>query len=324
MIALEYQIPIAVALDLLIGDPRWWPHPVRLIAILALGVKYLTQKLLRYDLLAGIVTMLIVAGGVGTGIWAAVQYVTSTNQLAGDLLSIFIIYTCLAPRDLLKHSGRVYQALKDNDLQLARQKVAMIVGRDTDNLDEKGITRAAVESVAENLVDGVTAPLLYAVIFGPAGAITYKAINTLDSMFGYKTDQLRMFGWASARIDDLVNLIPARVTLPIIALAATLLRLHPLKAIGVAWRDHRLHSSPNAAWSEAAFAGAMNIQLGGPTQYGGIVREHPVIGDTGQELQPRHIRQANWLMVTTTLLFMAAATGGRIAYLKVAEHFLAS
>ncbi|HYW80705.1 MAG TPA: adenosylcobinamide-phosphate synthase CbiB [Thermoguttaceae bacterium] len=314
MIDLEYQILIAVALDLLIGDPRWLPHPVKLIGRLAAWLESPSRRLIASARLAGVVTALLVIAISGSVAWGLVWAAACLHPLAGNTVSILLIYTCIAARDLAAHGVAVFRPLNAGNLGEARRRVAMIVGRDTDRLDESGVARATVESIAENLVDGVTAPLLFATIFGPVGAIVFKAINTLDSTFGYKNEQYAQFGWASARIDDVVNFLPARLTTPFVALAALLLHERPGGALRIARRDRRRHTSPNAGYPEAAFAGALGVQLGGPSFYFGQDRpvQKPLIGDRLCELRAVHICKANRLMIATTALFLVACVGARM------------
>jgi adenosylcobinamide-phosphate synthase len=221
-------------------------------------------------------------------------------------MSVLVIYTTIAARDLARHSMAVLRPLAAGDLIEARRRVAAIVGRDTDRLDEAGVVRAAVESVAESTVDGVTAPLMFAALAGPVGAMVYRAINTLDSLFGHQDERYGQFGWAAARIDDLANYLPARLTAPLLCLAALLLRLRP----GLAWRtllrDGRNHASPNAGLTEAAMAGALGVHLGGVNHYDGQPLEKPTIGEAIVPLSARHIRLANALMFTTAGLFLMA------------------
>jgi adenosylcobinamide-phosphate synthase len=318
VIPLQYHILAAVVLDLLVGDPRWMPHPVKLMGRLATCLETPTRRVLRNARLAGIVTMLIVVGVSAAAAWGLLNLASVIHPVAGTIVSIFLLYTCLATRDLANHSRAVYRGLAGDDIAEARRAVGMIVGRDTECLDRQGVTRAAVESVAENLLDGVTAPLLLAAAAGPVGAIAYKAINTLDSTFGYKSERYLHFGWASARIDDVVNWLPARLTAPVVAAGAAILGMRPVSALRIAWRDRGKHTSPNSAWPEGAFAGAMGVQLGGPTQYGGVVTNHPTIGDAGVALVPNHIKRSNALMYATSLLFAAMCMGA----MTLAQHIL--
>ena len=226
---LEYQILLAVLLDLLIGDPRWRLHPVRLIGWLAAQLETVTRAVLPARA-AGALTALAVIAAAGGAAWGLVRLAGAIHPYAADAVRIALIYTTIAARDLAQHSMSVYRALVQGDLPEARKRVGLIVGRDTADLDERGVTRAAVESVAESIVDGVTAPLFFAAIAGPVGAVVYRAVNTLDSMFGYRNERYLRFGWASARLDDAANFIPARLTAPLICLAALLLR-GPCRAV---------------------------------------------------------------------------------------------
>ncbi len=296
---LEYQILLAVALDCVLGDPQWFPHPVRLIGRFATWIENPLRRVCGNAYLAGgvaVALVLLVTGGVTWGVRAGASAV---HPILGDCVSIFILYLAFAARDLARHSGVVQDALESGDLVEARRRVGRIVGRDTADLDEGGVARAAVESVAENLVDGVTAPLFFAVLGGPVGAMLYKAVNTLDSMFGYKNARYLEFGWASARLDDVVNFIPARLTAPFVTLAAVLLGLRARGAWRILWRDHDNTPSPNSGLTEAAMAGAMGVQLGGPARYFGQVVMKPTLGDPETPLRREHIGVANRLMFAT-------------------------
>ena len=308
---LSLQILAAVGLDLLIGDPRWLPHPVRGIGKLAHWLEAPLRRLVKNDYGAGVLAVVLVVGSTALVVWGLVYGATRLHPLAGDIVSILFMYTAIAARDLAKHSMAVYQALKAGDLPLSRQKVGMIVGRDTAILDEAGVTRAAVECVAESTVDGVTAPLLFALIGGPVGAMAYRAINTLDSTFGYLTPLYCRFGWASARIDDLANYLPARLTAPLIGVAAFFLNLRPIQSWRILHRDGRKHASPNSGLPEAAMAGALGVQLGGTTIYDGEPLEKPTIGEALMPLTSRHILQANVVMFTTLALFLAIGLTAR-------------
>ncbi len=299
---LEYQVAIAFGVDLLLGDPRWLPHPVKLIGRFAAALEAPVRRLVPIPRLAGILVVVAVLGVTGGATWAAVRLALIVHPIIGDLVAIGLLYTCFAARDLIDHSNGVERALAECNLFEARRRVAMMVGRDTERLDEGETVRAAVESVAENLVDGVTAPLFFAVLAGPVGAMMYKAVNTLDSTFGYKNERWREFGWASARLDDLINWIPARLTAPLVPLAALLLCLKPFEAVRIVLRDHAKHPSPNSGFAEAAVAGALGVQLGGVNYYFGRASERPRLGDPVQPLARRHIGQANRLMLATSAL----------------------
>lgn len=302
---LEYQILTAVALDLVLGDPRWLPHPVRGIARLAGRLEAISRRLLGPTRIAGLVAALCTYTAAGSAAWGAIRLAALIDPLAADLVSIAVIYTTLAARDLARHSMAVFRPLTAGNLVDARRCVGAIVGRDTDCLDEAGIIRAAVESVAESTVDGVTAPIFFATVAGPVGAMVYRAINTLDSMFGHKDARYQQFGWAAARIDDLANYIPARLTAPLVGLAALIIQLRAGRAVRILLRDGRKHASPNSGLTEAAMAGALGVQLGGVNYYDGEPLERPVIGDAIEPLSSRHIRLANALMFLASGLFLA-------------------
>ncbi|HTX55310.1 MAG TPA: adenosylcobinamide-phosphate synthase CbiB [Candidatus Baltobacteraceae bacterium] len=309
---LEYQLAIAFGLDLVLGDPRWLPHPVKVVGRFAAGLERPLRGLVPSARWAGMLTVTTVLGATGTATWLVLQMATRMHPLAGDVAAILLLWTCLAARDLIDHSGRVRRALAGGDLVEARRRVGMMVGRDTDALSEPEVVRATVESVAENLVDGVTAPLFFAVLGGPVGAMLYKAANTLDSTFGYKNERWIEFGWASARFDDLVNWLPARLTAPLVPMAAALLGLRPVQAARIARRDSLKHPSPNAGLAEAAVAGALGVQLGGRNYYFGRASERPRLGDPLQTLAPRHIGEANRLMLTTSCLALLVFAGLRM------------
>ncbi len=259
--------------------------------------------------LAGAIVAGLVIAGSAFLAWALLRVAGNWSQIAGDVVAIYLLYSTLTTKDLWVHGRAVSQALEKTDLAQARQAVSRIVGRDTASLQEPGIVRAAVESVAESTVDGVVAPLFYAVLLGPVGAIAYRAINTLDSMFGYRNQRYEQFGWVSARLDDLANYLPARLSLIFISLGALLSGGRPLSAWRLGRRDASRHASPNAGYSEAAFAGALGVQLGGPLYRDGQYSPAASLGDPSERLVSGHIRRAGVLMFMTSLvgaLFMTA------------------
>jgi adenosylcobinamide-phosphate synthase len=309
---LEFIILLSVAIDLIIGDPRWFPHPVKFIGRLALAMERPTRWILP-PRIAGIFTVflvVIVTALVSVGlVWGGAKI----HPIAQDIVSIFLIYTGIAIRDMIKHSRDVWKVLRSGDLVTSRAQVAMICGRDTDQLVESQIVAATVESVAENLVDGVTAPLFFAVLAGPVGIITYKAVSTLDSTFGYKNDRYKEFGWASAKLDDIAAFIPSRLTGLIVPIAALFLKQRTRNSLRIFQRDRNKHPSPNAGQSEAAFAGALGVQLGGLCYYQGKPSDKPRLGDAIEPLVPDQIKRANRLMLMTTALFLFICLGVRIA-----------
>lgn len=287
---------IAILLDLILGDPRWLPHPVvqigRLITLL--------EKPLRWFVpgeRAGGVLLLVLTVGTTWGIaWGIVRGAALLHPAAGVAASALLGWTCLAARSLDGESKLVADALARGDLPEARRFLSRIVGRDTAELSEPEIWRGAVETVAENTADGVIAPLLFLMLGGAPLALAYKAVNTLDSMVGYKNERYLRFGWASARFDDLANLVPARLTGVLICLAAPLVGLSGRAALRMVVRDGRNHSSPNSGIPEAAAAGALGVQLGGTNSYFGKPVAKPTIGDPLRPLDAAAWRGAVRLM----------------------------
>lgn len=292
---------IALLLDYLIGDPRWLPHPVKLIGGLALRLETPMRERFASARTAGLVTALTVIGITALAVWACLALAVRIAPWLGHVAAIGILYTTFAARDLDHHGRSVLAALSQGDLPLARQRVARIVGRDTAHLDEHGVARAAVESIAENTVDGVIAPLFFAFLGGPVAAMAYKAVSTLDSTFGYRNERYIQFGWASARIDDAVNYVPARIGVFLIAFGAWLQKEDPIGSLQAAWRDGAKHSSPNAGLAEASMAGALGIQLGGTVYRNGRLDEMPVFGVLRHPLAAAHISGACRLMAASTL-----------------------
>jgi len=305
-LGLEFQIATALLLDFLIGDPRWFPHPVKWIGRFALQIEPPLRRRFHHARMAGVMAVLIVLSATGILVYLTIQAAALIHPALATIISILILYTCFAARDLAGHALSVHSALKQNRIIEARQRVSLLVGRDTHQLGEDGVIRAAVESVAENTVDGVTAPLFFAMLGGPLAAILYKAASTLDSTFGYKNERYREFGWASACLDDLANYVPARLTSLVIPVAALILAQRPINAVRIALRDGRKHASPNSGLSEASFAGALGIQLGGPVTRSGKPSLMPLMGDPIRPLQKSDILKATLLMVVTSLVFTTA------------------
>jgi adenosylcobinamide-phosphate synthase len=310
-VRLEYQILIAVALDLVIGDPRWLPHPVRLIGRLIAALEGPTRRAIPDARLAGAVTALTVIAATVLATAALIGIARGIHPLIGDAVGIAVLYTTIAARDLASHSLAVYRALERFDLADARRLVSWMVGRDTERLTETEVVRAAVESVAENTVDGIIAPLFFAAIGGPIGAMAYKAVNTLDSMIGYKNERYIDFGRAAARIDDAANYLPARIAAPILTAAAALLGFRAAAAWRIARRDGQKNLSPNSGIAEAAVAGALGVRLGGVMERRGRPVNQPEIGDPVVPLVRGHILGANRLMFLATVIAAAAFTALR-------------
>ena len=310
---LEYQILIAILLDLALGDPRWFPHPVRLIGRLIAALEGPARRAIPDARTAGAVTALTVILVTALATAALIGIAGQIHPLLGDAIGIVVLYTTIAARDLARHSLEVYRALERFDLAEARRLVSWLVGRDTERLTETEVVRAAVESVAENTVDGIIAPLFFAALGGPVAAMAYKAVNTLDSMIGYKSERYLDFGRTAAKIDDGANYLPARIAAPILTAAAALLGFRTSAAWRIANRDGRKHQSPNAGIAEAAFAGALGVRLGGVMERRGRPVDLPEIGDPVVPLARGHILAANRLMFMATVIavitFLAARWG---------------
>ncbi len=299
---MDWLIISAFCLDLLFGDPRPLPHPVVHIGRLVNRLELLLAGMIgrRRDTGALLVFLtLLISGGVA---WGLIALGGLFAPAVGFAISLWLAWTTLALHSLHKESRVVAKLVEQGQLEEARSALALIVGRQTSHLDEEGILRACIETVAENTSDGLVAPLFYLFIGGPVLAILYKAVNTLDSMIGYRDDRYRELGWAAAKLDDLANLVPARLTAVLMALAAFPLGLSGFKALKVVFRDARLPASPNAGYPEAAAAGALGIQLGGPAVYFGEVTDKPRLGNADAPLTVRSYRQMVRLMYLTSFL----------------------
>ncbi|MGE4160009.1 MAG: adenosylcobinamide-phosphate synthase CbiB [Planctomycetota bacterium] len=287
----------AWGLDLVLGDPQSWPHPVRAMGKAAAWLETALTGALGRDRLSGILFTLILVGGTWLAAWALLAGAMALHPWLGWGLSVYLLTTCFATRDLADHALRVFRALKVGDLPLARSHLAHLVGRDTENLEEKEIVRGTVESVAESSVDGVLSPIVFAALGGAPLALAFKMASTLDSMVGHKNEKYLQFGWASARLDDALNWIPARLSRWIYPLAAKILGLRARDSWAIAWRDGHKSPSPNAAISEAAMAGALGVQLGGLNHYQGQSEERALLGEPLRELEADDILKAIQLMV---------------------------
>lgn len=306
MIERIWSISIGFLLDIIFGDPNWLYHPVRLIGAAVSKTEQFLWHILRIrpkkeqdkkkKQIAGIIlVMIILFFSTAIPIWIllAAKRVHPWLRFA---VETFMCYQLLAMKSLKTESMKVYAALKAGDIEKSRYAVSMIVGRDTENLTEEGIIKAAVETVAENTSDGVIAPMLFMMLFGGAGGFFYKAANTMDSMIGYKNDRYLYFGRCAARLDDLLNMIPARVSAVGMIAASYFLRLNWKNAIKIFKRDRYNHTSPNSAQTEAVCAGALSIQLAGDAYYFGKLYHKPFIGDALRNIEIEDIRLANRLL----------------------------
>lgn len=297
--------------DTVLGDPRSRFHPVvligRLISILE-GVLYHEGESDRQKLLAGgllAVTVLMIVYQVSAAVDALLTQLG--NSLIMVLVEGFLLSFTISPRSLAEAGREIYHYLENNDMANARYKVGWIVGRDTDKLSSGEVTRATVETVAENTVDGVIAPFFFFLLGGLPLAYMYRAANTLDSMVGYKNDKYLYFGRVSARIDDVLNYIPARITGVLFVLSAIFLKLDWRNSWRMLRRDAAKHPSPNGGWAEAAVAGALRIRLGGYNSYFGRQSFRAYMGEPYEELAAKHILGCTRLMYTATILFLLAA-----------------
>lgn len=304
------------ALDLIIGDPYSFPHPVRYIGKLISIVEKQIRKITSSDKglkIAGFFLWFIVVGAT-FGITTLVLQLFKFNKLAYFIVNTILIYTTLATKCLKDESVKIYKVLKTGDLEKSRIQLSYIVGRDTTNLNEKEIVRATVETVAENTVDGIIAPLFYGFIGGAPLAMAYKAVNTLDSTVGYKNDKYYYLGFASAKIDDIANYIPARLGVVLLSLGSLFAGFNFKDALKIGIRDRKNHKSPNCAFSEGAVAGALGIQLGGTNVYFGKEVYKPTIGDKTREIEIEDIVRTNKIMYSSSIISIIIFT---VAYYLV-------
>ena len=310
---MDWLIPAAFALDLLLGDPHGMPHPVVLIGAIINRLETLLAGLFSNRRLAGTLlaalTLLVTAGLA----WGLLRLAAEIHPLLGLAVGVWLAYTTLALRALHRLSREVVRFVEQKRLAEARRALSLIVGRETATLDEEGILRACIETVAENTSSAVVAPLFYLAVGGPVLALLHKAAGTLDAMVGYRDDRYRELGWASARLDDLFNLLPARLTGMLMALAAPFCGLGGCRAWRVMLRDARKHASPNAGFPEAAMAGALGVRLGGPAVYFGRRVEKPTLGDDARPVTVKDYYGA--LRLTYLTAFLALGLAAWLVYL---------
>ncbi len=311
--ALYAAIPTAAfLLDTLLGDPRSSLHPVVLIGRL---ISFFEKKLYpaaeaspRSLLLRGglVVTQVILTTGTVTA--ALLAAASSGGAVCEAAAGAVVLYFTITPRALARDGLEIYQLLKAGDIPKARKRLSWIVGRDTDRLEEPDIARGAVETIAENTTDGILSPLFFFLLFGPVGAMCYRAANTMDSMIGYKNDRYLYFGRTAARLDDVLNYIPARITFLLFVLASFFLGFDSKNAWKIGLRDAPKHPSPNGGYAEGPTAGALHVQLGGWNYYEGKPEFREYMGDPDRPLRGQDILQALKLMYAATLFFIAAMT----------------
>lgn len=312
---------IGMILDWIFGDPAWLYHPVRIIGKWISFLEKILRKFAGDQ--EGNEKKLLIAGGI---LWILVILASAAvpmgilylaekfSPCAAFVLECFWCYQLLAARSLGKESKKVYKKLIQDDLSGARLAVSMIVGRDTENLTVEGVTKAAVETVAENTNDGVIAPLIYMLIGGPILGFVYKAVNTMDSMLGYKNEKYLFFGRVAAKMDDVAGFIPARISALLMILASCLLGMDGKNALWIWKRDRRKHASPNAAQTEAVCAGALQVQLAGDAWYFGKKHEKDTIGDPIRDIEPKDILRSEKLMIGTEVLTFLLFGGIRLFF----------
>ena len=312
---------IGMILDWIFGDPVWLYHPVRMIGKWISFLEKILRKFAGDQ--EGNEKKLLIAGGI---LWILVILASAAvpmgilylaekiSPCAAFVLECFWCYQLLAARSLGKESKKVYKKLMQDDLSGARLAVSMIVGRDTEQLTVEGVTKAAVETVAENTNDGVIAPLIYMLIGGPVLGFVYKAVNTMDSMLGYKNEKYLYFGRVAAKMDDVAGFIPARISALLMILASCLLGMDGKNALWIWKRDRRKHASPNAAQTEAVCAGALQVQLAGDAWYFGKKHEKDTIGDPIRDIEPKDILRSEKLMIGTEVLTFLLFGGIRLFF----------
>lgn len=312
---------IGMILDWILGDPVWLYHPVRIIGKWISFLEKILRKFAGDQ--EGNEKKLLIAGGI---LWILVILASAAvpmgilylaekiSPCAAFVLECFWCYQLLAARSLGKESKKVYKKLMQDDLSGARLAVSMIVGRDTEQLTVEGVTKAAVETVAENTNDGVIAPLIYMLIGGPILGFVYKAVNTMDSMLGYKNEKYLYFGRVAAKMDDVAGFIPARISALLMILASCLLGMDGKNALWIWKRDRRKHASPNAAQTEAVCAGALQVQLAGDAWYFGKKHEKDTIGDPIRNIEPKDILRSEKLMIGTEVLTFLLFGGIRLFF----------
>ena len=309
------ELLAAATLDAVAGDPRWFPHPVRGMGIVINWCDNNIRMISRHPTTlrgAGVALALALPLLMFVLSHEAIVMADRLTWWFGSLVTIGLAWTTLAARDLWNHVHAVSEQLDRGNLSEARGAVGMIVGRDTDQLSQEEIARATIETIAESTSDGIIAPLFYLALGGAPLALAYKAVNTLDSMVGHKDERHIDFGWASARLDDLANWIPARLSAALIILTAAVVMREPIRVRTgwhVLWRDGSKHPSPNSGRPEAAMAGSLGIQLGGINYYQGVPDDRPLLGEGGRQPDSSDIRAASRIMIGVGALGVTLAVG---------------
>lgn len=295
------EIIAGVILDIFVGDPKSFPHPVKAMGKLICLEEKIVRKIIHNDLSLKVAGLLIVSINLFIGFFLPFYLLKllESNRALRFLLSTYLVYSCVAARDLHFEAFEVIKALK-RSLNEGRARLSYIVGRDTDKLQEEDIYRAVVETVSENTSDGVIAPLFYMILLGPSGGLAYKFANTMDSMLGYKNDKYRYLGYFPARVDDLLNILPSRIT-SLMMVLTSIGRFDLKNGYRILMRDHYKHKSPNSGWPESAAAGLLGIRLGGGSYYGGVFVDKPFLGEEGEASSEKHVRSAVEIMYRTEI-----------------------
>lgn len=297
------ELTIGFILDLIIGDPNNPFHPVRGIGWIANKLEILARTIFKNSLkFAGFIVWLLTVGVTFSITFGLVTISKRANIYFGIILEGILIYFCISSKGLLVEGRKVIKFLLKDDIEGARKQLSFIVGRDTKSLDKQGIIRAVIETIAENMADGVIAPLFYAGIFGAPLAMAYKAVNTMDSMFGYKNDKYMDFGYFPAKLDDVFNYIPARITGLLIVISSAILNYDYKNSFNIYKRDRYNHTSPNSAHPEAAMAGALGLQLGGANYYFGKLVHKPTIGDKLKEIEIKDLDKVSKILYLSSFL----------------------
>ncbi len=308
-------ILISYIADFVFGDPHWFPHPVRLMGRL---ISFLEKTLngnehKTIQRFYGAITVLAVIAISGICAYVIIELATKLHPVTGKIAWVFLAYTTLSIKDLVVHARAVRQMLAIKDIEEARERLSLIVGRDTQGLLEEGVIRTTLETIAESTTDGIIAPLFYLFLGGPVLAVMFKAVSTLDSMIGHKDERYLQFGWCAAKIDDIANFIPARIAGLLIPIAALFSGKDSVQSLRIMFRDGKKQDSPNSAISEAAMSGALGVRLGGTCSYSGRIVEHPYLGEQRRPISISLIKEAitisevsSLLMLTVGILFKQA------------------
>lgn len=302
------DIVIAFLIDCILGDPYNFPHPVRFIGkyikLFENKVFNKTRTKIELKYFYGVLLTISTVGLTFILTVLILQIAKSINIYLFYILNIIILWTTIAPKCLAQEGYKVYKPLKDDNIELARNRISFLVSRDTENLSKSQICRATVETILENISDGVIAPLFYSFIGGAPLAMAYKAVNTLDSMVGYRNDKYENLGFFSAKLDDCLNFIPSRLSGILIIISALCLKYDYRNALKIFIRDRKKHESPNSAHPESAGAGALDIQLGGATSYFGEIHNKPYIGDNIKQIMPNDILKSIKLLYISTIILI--------------------